>query len=195
MTKLHLPHISLNKYLCVVWLFLTSASPFIIYSWPWHPHKKIILVILCVMLIQLFKVRKIKLNVDYFAVSILLLFFNILLTIYFQSFVYIALAIQIISFIVLMTYINNFIGFNYFVKSFIYVMTAMAIGGTIIFWLHLLIGIPPLFSVNYGGDSHSYFLYLTCTNSYMNDGALRLLRYAGFFDDSGAFSLFYFYAI
>lgn len=188
-------HIKCNKYLVTVWLFLTSASPFIFYSWPWHPHKKILLLLLCIMSLQLVRIRNVKLNVDFLTVCSTLLLYNIFLLIYWGDSAYVAIITQLLSLIVLMTYIRNFLSCEKFIKTFIYAVVGMAIGGTIIFWVHLFVGVPPLFSVNYAGNSNSYFLYLTCTNSYANLDHIRLLRYAGFFDESGAFSLCSLYAI
>lgn len=195
MVRLQFKSILCNKCLILVWLFLTSASPFMFYSWPGHPYKILLLLLLCIMIMQLIKVRKVKFNIDVFAVCVILFFFNIFLFVYFADVAYFALITQILSLIVLNLYIYNFIGYHCFIKSFIYIMVGMAIGGTIIFWLHLLVGVSPLFSVDYGGHSYSHFLYLTCTNSYTNVDSVRILRYAGFFDESGAFSLYSFYAI
>jgi hypothetical protein len=71
----------------------------------------------------------------------------------------------------------------------------MGIGGTIIFFLHAIIGIKPFFSVDYSETGTSYFLGLTTTNVYFNIGNLRLIRYSGFFDEPGAFALYSFFAI
>ena len=71
----------------------------------------------------------------------------------------------------------------------------MGIGWTIIFFLHSLIGIKPMFSVDYSATGTSYFLGLTTTNMYIDAGNIRLIRYSGFFDEPGTFALYSFFAI
>lgn len=177
-------------HLFIVWLFLTSATPFIIYAWPWHPHKKMILILLMIMSIQLYYKRYVSVPSFSLSVFSMLLFLNICMLLCFTNIAYINILLQIFSIIVLHFYISAFVGYPAFTKSFIYVILFMAIGGCLVFWWHLLFGVSPLFSVNYAGNSYSHFLYLTTSNSYTNYGDLRVLRYSGFFDESGAFSLF-----
>lgn len=181
--------------LFLVWFFLTSATPFIMYAWPWHPHKKLIFVLLGVMSIQLYYKRCVSIPSFSFPIFSTLLFLNIWMLLFFTNAVYVNILLQIFSIILLHIYISTFVGYSTFVKSFVYVMLFMAIGGFIMFWWHLLFGVIPLFSVNYAGDSYSHFLYLTTTNAYTNFGDVRILRYSGFFDESGAFSLYSFFAL
>jgi hypothetical protein len=71
----------------------------------------------------------------------------------------------------------------------------MGIGGVIIFFLHLIIGISPIFQCKYSATGTSYFFGITTTNDYFNYGGLRIIRYSGFFDEPGAFGLFALFAI
>lgn len=105
------------------------------------------------------------------------------------------LCIQLTSFYIIVSYINAFIGFISFAKSYIYIMLSMAIGGVIIFFTHLFIGVNPLFYVDYSETGTSYFLWLTTSNVYYNFENIRILRYSGFFDEPGAFGLYALFAI
>jgi hypothetical protein len=128
-------------------------------------------------------------QVAYFACRI------IFYTNYIQS---INLCIQIISTIIVATYISNFIGFKKFAKSYIYIILVMGIGGTITFFLHYFIGIKPIFTAQYAyGQATTYFLGLTSTNVYLNYAGtnLRFIRYSGFFDEPGQYALCAIFAI
>ncbi|MFK2266695.1 hypothetical protein ACIXMO_15990 [Bacteroides fragilis] len=70
----------------------------------------------------------------------------------------------------------------------------MGVGGTLTFFLHLLGLITPIFRVEYGSDI-SYFLGLTTTNVFFDSEGIRVIRYAGFFDEPGTFSLFSIFAL
>ncbi len=148
-----------------------------------------------IMIATLIKVRKVQMYTNILSICFVLTFYYSTLFCVYNDVSYLNLVLQAVSILLLSIYLAKFVGYPNFVKSFIYVIIAMGIGGFIIFWLHLLVGITPLFSVNYNGPSNSYFLYLTTTNSYTNWGDLRMLRYAGFFDESGAFSMFSFFAL
>jgi hypothetical protein len=71
----------------------------------------------------------------------------------------------------------------------------MGIGGTIIFFINLLIGIKPIFEVKYSPENTSYFLGLTCSNTFINQGSFRFIRYAGYFDEPGAYGLYAMYGL
>jgi hypothetical protein len=71
----------------------------------------------------------------------------------------------------------------------------MGIGGMLIFFIHLFIGINPIFTVDYSEHGTSYFLGLTTTNVFFNGGDLRFIRFSGFFDEPGAFALYSIFAI
>ncbi len=184
-----------NVHLLVIWLFLTSSTPFIIYSWPFHPHKKFIIILMGIMVAALIKVKKVEMYTNILYICfVLALYYSALFCVY-NDVAYLNLLLQVISISLLSIYLAKFVGYPYFIKSFIYILIAMGIGGFIILWLHFFIGVSPLFSVNYSGPTNSYFLYLTTTNSYTDYGDLRILRFAGFFDESGAFSMFSFFAL
>lgn len=71
----------------------------------------------------------------------------------------------------------------------------MGIGGTIIFFINFLIGINPIFEVKYSPLNTSYFFGLTCSNTYINQENFRFIRYAGFFDEPGAYGLYAMYGL
>lgn len=185
-----------NKSYILIWLLLTSTAPFIFFSWPGHPYKILAFSCLSIMFIQILYSEKKVIDKAVFCICLLQMAFYSFLILYHEDKSNINLITQIISLIIAIIYINNFIGFKGYVKSYIYIINAMGIGGTIIFFLHIIFGINPLFQVDYSESGTSYFLYLTSTNVYYNlDNGLRLIRYSGFFDEPGAFALFSMFAI
>ncbi len=180
----------------LIWLCLTSTAPFIFYTWPFHPYKILTLFCLLAMSYEMLKEQILKINRNYLFIVFQLSFFYILLIFYHEDKSYINYIIQLCAFIIISTYIYKTIGFSFFVKSYIYVIMIMGCGGTFIFILHLIIGVPPLFSVDYSDSGTSYFLWLTTTNVYYNlDSGARFIRYSGFFDEPGQYALFSIFAI
>lgn len=185
-----------NGPLLLLWLTLTSTAPFIFYSWPGHPYKILTFTCLLIMLFQMTMKWKRKIfDVKILLIVLMQIAYYILMTFYHNDLSHLNLCIQLISLFIIISYINGFIGFRLFVKSYIYIILAMGIGGTIIFFLHALIGINPLLIVDYSETGTSYFLGLTTTNVYYNLSDLRLIRYSGFFDEPGTFALFSIFAI
>lgn len=185
-----------NKSLLLVWITLTSTAPFILYSWPGHPYKLLTLAGIGIMTLQILLKKKEKIfDFKILSIIILQIAYYLFATFYHNDFANINLCIQLISFFIIITYINAFIGFKTFVRSYINVMLAMAIGGTLIFFLHAFIGVKPLFFVDYSATGTSYFLWLTTTNVYYDVSGIRFIRYSGFFDEPGAFGLYSFFAI
>lgn len=147
------------------------------------------------MCVNLFNARK-KIGFDiaiFYVISLQVLYY-IFLVIAFQDFTNVNLAIQLLSLFCVISYIRFFVGFPLFVRSLINVMIAMAIGGSLIFFAHIIVGVNPLFTVTYGEDT-SFFLWLTTTNIYVNSDAIRIIRYSGFFDEPGNFALYSCFAI
>lgn len=185
-----------NKPLLLLWLTLTSTAPFIFFSWPGHPYKILTFIGLLFMCLQIWTIKN-RGIFDYkiFFVVIIQICYYIFIGFYHNDFSNINLVIQLISLFIIIIYINGFIGFDLFVKSYVYAILGMAVGGTLIFFIHLFIGIKPFFEVQYSESGTSYFLWLTTTNVYFDVSNIRLIRYSGFFDEPGTFGLFSFFAI
>lgn len=181
----------------IIWLTLTSTAPFIFYLWPGHPYKILTFGGLLLMIVFfLFKTKKtIEFDRNLIIVLSIQFAYFIITAIIFQNFQSINLGIQLIALFIIILFINNLFGFEKFVKSYIYFILAMAIGGTIMFFLHLLIGVSPVFHVNYPPANVTYFLGLTSTNTYYHVEGIRLIRYAGFFDEPGTFAIYSLFAI
>lgn len=186
----------IKKYtpLLLIWLYLTSTSPFIFYSWPGHPYKLLTFACLLVMIIALFWKKRITINKGIFISSLLLIIFFILENFRASSNEGIVYAIQIIAFFISIIFILNFIESTAFTKSYLWIIALMGIGGTLTFFIHFIIGINPIFSVNYSDGGTSYFMGLTCTNS-MYIGNRGFIRYSGFFDEPGAYALYASFAL
>jgi len=189
--------ILIKKYsaLTFLWIFLTSTAPWIFYRWPGHPYK--ILTAICLLFfVSLLSLKGSKLLIPQ---KIFFLLF-VQIAFYFSMFIYhndtanLNLIIQLISFLITILYINSFLSFEIFIKSFIYIILITGIGGVIVFFYHLLIGVTPFFIVSYGGDN-SFFLGLTTTNIFIDAGSIRMMRFAGFFDEPGTFGLYALFAI
>lgn len=188
--------VSHNKSLILLWLTLTSTAPFIFYSWPGHPYKLLTFAGIGIMIVQILLKEKERIfDFNIFSIIILQIAFYIFVSFYHNDYANINLCIQLISVFIIITYINAFIGFKTFVKSYINVTLITAIGGVLIFFLHAFIGVKPLFFVDYSATGTSYFLWLTTTNVYYDVSDIRFIRYSGFFDEPGAFGLYSFFAI
>jgi hypothetical protein len=188
--------ITKRKSLLLLWLCLTSTAPFIFFSWPHHPYKLLTFACLGVMtyLITAGQERKVF-DIRIFSVILAQIGYYLIITFYHADVSNLNLCIQLISLFIIVSFIYRYIGFELFAKSYVYAILIMAIGGTIVFLLHLLIGITPLFEVSYSESGTSYFLWLTTTNVYFDLGNIRLIRYSGFFDEPGTFALYSMFAI
>lgn len=185
-----------HKSYLLVWLLLTSTAPFIFFSWPGHPYKILAFSCLSIMFIHFLYYKNKVIDKAIFGICLLQMAFYSFLILYHEDKSNINLIIQILSLIIVVTFINNFIGFKGYIKSYLYIITAMGIGGSIIFFLHILFGVNPLFNVDYSESGTSYFLYLTTTNVYYNlENGLRLIRYSGFFDEPGTYALYSMFAL
>lgn len=184
-----------NKPLLLVWITLTSTFPFMFYTWPYHPYK--ILTFVCLSLMSVFIIQRKKMwlstNLVILIGTQISFFFTIALL--FSEYRLINNIVQLLSCIIILIYINGFIGLENFAKSYIHVMVYMGIGGVLALFIHVLIGIDPLLIVQYSATGTTYFLGLTTTNDYYNLEGLRFIRFAGFFDEPGAFALFAFFAL
>ena len=183
-------------FLLIVWLTLTSTAPFIFYTWPGHPYKLLTITLLLVMVAFLLK-SKIRISIDQNIIAIIfvVIIYYLTVTMIYYNYSNFNLCIQFIALFIIILFINTFIGFEKFVKSYINIILIMAIGGVLAFFIHFFIGISPIFEVKYSATGISYFLGLTTSNDYYNLEGLRVMRYAGFFDEPGTFGLFSLFAI
>lgn len=178
----------------LLWLLITSTSPFIFYKWPGHPYKLLTFFCLLLMLIDLsFTIPRINLRIITLIFTQIIFFISYY--IFFGDTDSLKMIIQLIALLIGIIYIFKFISFNKFIGQYINIIKYMGIGGMFIFFLHLIIGINPIFSVDYSEHGTSYFLGLTTTNVFFNGGDLRFIRFSGFFDEPGAFALYSIFAI
>lgn len=184
-----------NKSLLLVWITLTSTFPFMFYTWPYHPYKILTFVCLSLMSVFIIQRKKIWLSKNLVILIGIQITFFFTIALLFSEYRLINNIVQLFSCIIILIYINGFIGLENFAKSYIYVMVYMGIGGVLALFIHVLIGIDPLLIVQYSATGTTYFLGLTTTNDYYNLEGLRFIRFAGFFDEPGAFALFAFFAL
>lgn len=183
-------------HLLLVWVCLVSAAPFVFYMWPFHPHRLLIFVCLLLMSVKLLvSKRKVLLSQNVVIIFIIQMIFFILMSLFYSVFELNNHVFQLIACLIIFAYIQRFVGFENFAKSYIIILISMGIGGVITFFLHLFIGINPIFEVQYGPASTTFFLGLTSTNVYVNVGDFRFIRFAGFFDEPGAFALYSLFAL
>jgi hypothetical protein len=170
---------------------LTSAAPFIFYSWPFHPYKLLIFGCLAVMILDILFNRSI-LHYDYKTNLIIFIqfVFILLISIYKNDLFALNLLPQFFAILIVYVYIYEFISFPTFLNNFIFIIIITGIGGIIILMGHIFYGIEPLFTVDYSESGTSYFLGLTTTNVYINYADLKFIRYSGFFDEPGTFGLY-----
>ena len=190
---------NLNYYksihLLLSWLLLTSTAPFIFFRWPGHPYKILTFFLLgLVVAFLLIKHNKLLFDKNFIFLITLQLFYYFIISFYHNDFTNLNLSIQLVTLLFIILYIKTYIDFNLFAKSLINISLIMGIFGTIAFFLHAIIGLNPIFTVQYGNDI-SYFLGITTTNVYINNFGVRIIRYSGFFDEPGTFALFSLFAI
>jgi hypothetical protein len=177
------------------WLTLSSSAPFIFYAWPGHPHKVLIFLFLLLFGFQIIIKRKFLYSVYPLIVIFIMIIYSIFREIYDQTFT-LTLTIQYCAFFILYLYLVNFVKVEKFAKSFIILIILMGIGGTITFFISFIFGVNPIFEVPFGKSSISYFFGLTSSNSFISSGGgWQFLRYAGFFDEPGAYGLYAMYAL
>lgn len=184
-----------NKSLLLVWITLTSTFPFILYTWPYHPYKILTFVCLSLMSFCIIQREKVLLSKNLVIVIATQIAFFFTIALLFSEYNLLNYIVQLLSCIIILIYINGYVGLENFAKSYIQVMVYMGIGGVLALFIHVLIGIDPLLIVEYPGTATTYFLGLTATNDYYNLEGLRFIRFAGFFDEPGAFALFAFFAL
>lgn len=184
-----------NFHLGVLWLFLTSTAPFIFFRWPGHPYKILTFSMVLVM-IGFLSLRRDLLTFDKRILFLILsqVFFYAFMSIYHRDNDILNLIFQLVTLIIVVAYIKLYIGLEIFSSVFIKFMLVTGLFGVIAFIVHVVYGLSPIFSVQYGGDI-SVFLGLTTSNVFVDGGAVRYLRYAGFFDEPGTFALFSLMAI
>lgn len=184
----------INIHLLIFWILLTSIMPFIFLHWPGHPHKLLFLGVMLVICLILVYRNNLKANIYPIIANIILLLYYFFANIYYGN-PTLTMQLQCVSYFIMYLYLYNFVGIKDFVKSFIIIIILMGVGGTVILFLHLLVGVNSLFAVDYSEHHTSHFLWLTTTNIYYNLDGLRFMRYSGFFDEPGAYGLYAMYAI
>lgn len=188
---------SFKKYffLIVLWLFITSTAPWIFFRWPGHPYKMLTFICLSFFTgMLLVKINEIKFSKYLFIVLFTQVVFYFFMYLYHNDLANLSLILQLVSLLITITFIKCFLSIKMFVKSYIYIMLITGIGGALAFFIHLFIGITPVFRIEYGNEV-SYFLGLTTTNVFIDNGSLRMLRFSGFFDEPGNFGLYSLFAI
>lgn len=183
-------------HLALIWVTLTSTFPFIFYTWPFHPYKLLTSACLILMILLLLVCKsKVSISKNIVYVFILQIIYYLIISLAYFTFDIYNLVIQIISCLVICIYIKQYISFPLFAKSYILFIIYMGIGGVITFFIHVFIGLNPLFEIQYSASGISYFLGLTTTNVYYNLDSLRIIRFSGFFDEPGAFALYSIFAL
>ena len=177
----------------LVFLFLLVSPPFVFQLFPGMPSWQILYVIVFPPLVfyaighrfSLFRNEVCKMAIIW---SFGWLFFLI----YHQDSIYLSrIAMAIISAVVLSVILS--LGVKKFCKIYIYLITAMAIAGTIAFFAVFLLGLSPIFSYENVDGKIGYCFGLSCTNAYLD--YVNIFRYSGFFDEPGAMGLWGLYAI
>lgn len=185
-------------HLIIVWMCLTSTAPFIFYLWPFHPYKLLTFACLAVMSLLMIRRKNVYLSKKLVIVFLIQIIYFLVISVIFSVYKNINICVQLIACLIIIAYIESYIGFNVFARSYIYIIIFMGIGGCITYFAHVLIGINPIFEVQYseiGYGSKTYFLGLTSTNVYVNRNGIRFIRFSGFFDEPGAFALYAIFAL
>ena len=185
----------------LIWILFTSAAPFtFIFAVPNHPHKILIaggLALTSFLLV--IKGRIILPNRTMVGILIAQAFFFVFPLSFlhgeFHQGSYITISIQYIAILLLYIYVYNFYSIHKMAKSFIYVITLMAIMGTAAFFLGI-VGAIDIFSTHQNLDTRTaYNFLLTFSNSINHVGRAIIIRVAGFFDEPGTFAYYITFAL
>lgn len=185
-----------NYKIFFVWLLITAASPFMFYSFSWHPYKLLITVILLFFSASFFFKGKVKIN-DKFSILILgiQIFYSFVCIYYYDDPTYMNLVVQFLSLTIIYAYINTFLDIKVFSHSIVLFMLALGGLGAAAFFLAILGVIQPSEGASYmhGSVDRSVINYcmMTFTNISIELGSGRhFIRVAGYFNEPGAMAFF-----
>lgn len=189
-----------NINMILLWISITSVSPFVFFGIPGHPYK--ILTLLCMFLMFLQLTAHPKVNIDKTIIFILALQGNFFLfmLMYHQDIAYLRLFLQILSIIIIYIFIQTYLNIEKLAKSILIVMSAMGIGGFIIFLLAAINIVRPISVFLRPGTTYEniYNYIITFTNSVHILGDVtahqifdpQIIRVAGYFGEPSEMVLF-----
>lgn len=177
----------------LVFLFLLVSPPFVFQLFPGMPSWQILYIIVFPPLV--FYAIGHKLSLFHNRIRMITIIWCLgwlFFLIFHQDGIYLSrIAMAIISGVVLSLILS--LGIKKFCKIYIFLITTMAVAGTIAFFVVFLFGLSPVFSYENVDGKIGYFFGLSCTNSYLE--YTNIFRYSGFFDEPGAMGLWGLYAI
>jgi hypothetical protein len=186
-------------HLVVLWLAVTSAAPFLFFAGiPGHPYEGLIGAVVLFASISLFVKGKISVNQKGFIFCLLVQSCALLIfSIYYDSYVKLTnIVIQIICFIILLIYAQNFVGLGKVCHSFILLVLVMVVSGGVAFFLAGTGLFDPLWEFPRPGSGDTMYSYaLTFTNFKISIGDKELIRYSGYFDEPGRMGFYAIYAL
>jgi len=181
-----------------VWLLLLCNPPFSFYLVAGFPHLLIKLFSFTVLALILISRKRYEISLQIYAI-VFILFLNVAFYlfsfIYKNDFSYISQAFPVVYVLIMYILIKNIIGFEKFVKSYLFLMIAMGFMGFFAFLLGLVDKLPNL---GYVGDpvKESMNYLFTFSNSVFNrDGDFKLIRVAGYFDEPGTMAFYLTFAL
>lgn len=177
----------------LVFFFLLVSPPFVFQLFPGMPSWQILYIIAFPPLVLYAVVNKFSLfHSKVRTVSTTWCLGWLFFLVFHQDSIYLSrIAMAVITGVVLSVILS--LGVKKICKIYIYLITAMAIAGTIAFLVVFLFGISPVFSYENVDGKIGYCFGLSCTNSYLV--YTNIFRYSGFFDEPGAMGLWGLYAI
>lgn len=177
----------------LIYLFLLVSPPFVFQLFPGIPGWQTLYIITFPVLV-LYAIRH-RLSLFRNEVRTMTIIWTLgwlFFLVYHQDTIYLSrIAMAIISAVVLSVILS--LGVKRFCKIYIYLITVMAIAGTIAFFVVFLLGLSPIFSYENVDGKIGYCFGLSCTNTYLD--YVNIFRYSGFFDEPGAMGLWGLYAI
>ena len=177
----------------LVYLFLLVSPPFVFQLFPGVPSWQVLYIIIFPLLILYAIIHKLSLlRNEVRMMGIIWIFGWALFFVLHQDSIYLSrIAMAGISIVVLSVILS--LGIKKFCKVYIYIITAMAIAGTIMFFAVYFLGLSPIFGYENVDGKPGYCFGLTCTNAYLD--YVNVFRYSGFFDEPGSMGLWGLYAI
>ena len=188
--------------LLLLWIFITSAGPFMFISIPGHPHKILTgscLLIMITMLV-IFKRKVVIRNQVLYFIFLAQACYYLFGFSYHEDNLYILLFLQIIGIAVSLIFLQNYISTKQLSISILVAMCIMGITGTIVFLLAITGIIQPFSILSIFGDegqksSDLYNYILTFSNSVFFYSKYQIIRIAGYFDEPGTFAFYLIHAL
>lgn len=194
-----------NFSVLIIWVLLINVSPFQFYAIiPGHPYKALSFLFLSLISYQFYRYKK---NFRFDLISLIIIVQSIYTSInicvqlltnknfgYEDTSMDINLIIQLISIFLIHQFIDQFIRYDRFIRSYVQVMVVIGILSFLALILIYFFGLPPIsYTVKEGVRPLTNYV-LTFTTGTNYSSIYQIIRPSGYFDEPGTLAYFIFVA-